>query len=137
MQSASPSSYRLQSSSCILLDKELPNTQHKTSSTSDFQRNQDIKNDESTSFTSQSISSNNLNVKINCDNHTNSSKNINSKNRSVVYRCRKCRTILASDDNVLPHRNKMQYGVDRGNLIHIRKATWVNDLKLQNKIQNY
>ena len=107
---------RLQSSSCILLPAESSNTQTTMNITSRFQGNLDLKNDKSVPNSSPDISSNDLRVKTNCDNKTESAKELKptTKKKSVVYRCKKCRTVLASDDNVLPHRNKSRNVGERG-----------------------
>ena len=39
------------------------------------------------------------------------------KKSSVVYRCRKCRSILASDDNILCHHNTGKNTIETGNFI--------------------
>ena len=84
--------------------------------TSRFQGNLDLKNDKSVPNSSPDISSNDLRVKTNCDNKTESAKELKptTKKKSIVYRCKKCRTVLASDDNVLPHRNKSRNVGKRG-----------------------
>ena len=87
--------------------------------TSCIQGNRDLENDKGIPNSSPAISSNALRVKTNCDIKIESAKEVKSttKKKSVVYRCKKCRTVLASDDNVLPHRNRSRYDGKRGILI--------------------
>ena len=83
------------------------------------QTNEDLTKNNGNLNGCRSLSPNNLKVKTTCDSIVNDDKDVKSsiKRKSIVYRCKKCRTVLASDDNVLPHNTKMKYEREKGNEI--------------------
>ena len=90
--------------------------------TGSFQSNRDLKTEKTSSNDSLSNCFNKAVVKQDCDSIMHQTKELKStkKKRSVVYRCKKCRTVLASEDNILPHTNNMKYVMEKGNGFIVR-----------------
>ena len=107
---------RLQGSSSFPHFVDSSTEQQTINTTDSFQSNRDLKTEKTSSEDSLSNCFNKAVVKPDCDSIMHQAKESKStkKKRSVVYRCKKCRTVLASEDNILPHNN-IKYGMEKGN----------------------